>query len=225
MQIKEKTSPVIYGTLTDKELIDLILDEGNEEALLYLIYERYERKLKYYAYRYYDSLEYYEDLCNELYLHLKGKDGDWSVLHNFQWRSSFATWFSLVASHLFWKKRDELIGREDDFGSKREGEGEQPIPEPPIEPENEKRVMLLEAISRLKDEDYRLIIIKELEGYNHKEIAEMLVEKRKRDGKVSYYNGKEVVPDARYVDMNKARALKEIKAHVEQIKQKWYGNK
>lgn len=225
MQIKEKTSPVIYGTLTDKELIDLILDEGNEEALLYLIYERYERKLKYYVYRYYDSLEYYEDLCNELYLHLKGKDGDWIVLRNFQWRSSFVTWFGLVASHLFWKKRDELIGREDDFGSKREGEGEQPIPEPPIEPENEKRVMLLEAISRLKDEDYRLIIIKELEGYNHKEIAEMLVEKRKRDGKVSYYNGKEVVPDARYVDMNKARALKEIKAHVEQIKQKWYGNK
>lgn len=212
-----------YETLTDKQIIDLVLDESNEEALLYLIYGRYEKRLKFYIYRYYDSLEYYEDLCNELYLHLKGKDGDWSVLRSFQWRSSFATWFSLVASHLFWKKRDELIGREDDFDSKREGE--QPIPEPPVEPENEKRVMLFEAISRLKDEDYRLIIIKELEGYNHKEIAEMLVEKRKRVGKVTYYNGVEVVPDARYVDMNKARALKEIKAHVEQIKQEWYGNK
>lgn len=214
-----------YIALTDKELVDLVLNEGNEEALLYLIYERYERKLKYYAFRYYDSLEYYEDLCNELYLHLKGKDGDWSVLRSFQWRSSFATWFSLVASHLFWKKRDELIGRSDNLDSKREGEGELPFPEPPIEPENEKRVMLLEAISRLKDEDYRLIIIKELEGYNHKEIAEMLVEKRKCDGKVTRYRGEVVVPDAHYVDMNKARALKEIKAHVEQIKQEWYGNK
>lgn len=214
-----------YIALTDKELVDLVLNEGNEEALLYLIYDRYERKLKFYTYRYYDSLEYYEDLCNELYLHLKGKDGDWSVLRSFQWRSSFATWFSLVASHLFWKKRDELIGRSDNLDSKREGEGELPLPEPPIDPENEKRVMLLEAISRLKDEDYRLIIIKELEGYNHKEIAEMLVEKRKCVGKVTYYNGVEVVPDARYVDMNKARALKEIKAHVEQIKQEWYGNK
>lgn len=214
-----------YIALTDKQLVGLVLNEGNEEALLFLIFERYERKLKFYTYRYYDSLEYYEDLCNELYLHLKGKDGDWSVLRSFQWRSSFATWFSLVASHLFWKKRDELIGRGDDFDSKREGEGEQPIPEPPVEPENEKRVMLLEAISRLKDEDYRLIIIKELEGYNHKEIAEMLVEKRKCDGKVTRYRGEVVVPDARYVDMNKARALKEIKAHVEQIKQEWYGNK
>lgn len=214
-----------YIALTDKELVDLVLNEGNEEALLYLIYERYERKLKFYTYRYCDSLEYYEDLCNELYLHLKGKDGDWSVLRSFQWRSSFATWFSLVASHLFWKKRDELIGRSDNFDSKREGEGELPLPEPLIEPENEKRVMLLEAISRLKDEDYRLIIIKELEGYNHKEIAEMLVEKRKCDGKVTRYRGEVVVPDAHYVDMNKARALKEMKAHVEQIKQEWYGNK
>lgn len=219
MQIKEKTSQVIYGALTDKGLIDLVLNEGNEEALLYLIFERYEKKLKFYTFRYYGSLEFYEDLCNELYLHLKGKDGDWSVLRNFQWRSSFATWFNLVASHLFWKKRDELIGLGNDFGSKREEEGEQPIPEPPVESENEKRVMLLEAISRLKDEDYRLIIIKELEGYNHKEIAEMLIEKRKRDGKVTRYRGEVVVPDAHYVDMSKARALKEIKIYVEQIKQ------
>ena len=216
---------VPYTTLTDKELIALVLDEGNEEVLLYLIYERYEKRLKFYIYRYYDSLEYYEDLCNELYLHLKGKDGDWSVLRSFQWRSSFATWFSLVASYLFWKKRDELIGLTGESGSNDERDGEQSFPEPPVEPENEKRVMLLEAINRLKDEDYRLIIIKELEGYNHKEIADMLIEKRKREGRETNYRGKVVVPDAHYVDMNKARALKEIKSHVEQIKQEWYGNK
>lgn len=214
-----------YTAFTDKFLIDLVLEDGNEEALLYLIYERYERKLKFYTYRYYDSLEYYEDLCNELYLHLKGKDGDWSVLRSFQWRSSFATWFSLVASHLFWKKRGELIGLGDDSDSIDVDNGEQPLPEPKPEPENEQRVMLLEAINRLEDEDNRLIIIKELEGYNHKEIAEMLVEKRKREGKVTYYRGKVVVPNARYVDMNKHRALEEIKEHVEQIRKEWYGNK
>lgn len=214
-----------YIALTDKRLITLVLDEGNEEALLYLIYERYEKKLKYYAFRYYDSLEYYEDLCNELYLHLKGANGDWSVLRSFQWRSSFSTWFSSVASHLFWKKRRELLGLGDDSDSIDVDNGEQPLPEPKPETENEQRVMLLEAINRLRDEDDRLIIIKELEGYNHKEIAEMLVEKRKREGKVTYYRGKVVVPNARYVDMNKHRALEEIKVHVEQIKQEWYGNK
>ena len=53
----------------------------------------------------------------------------------------------------------------------------------------------------------------------------MLIEKRKREGRETNYRGKVVVPDAHYVDMNKARALKEIKSHVEQIKQEWYGNK
>lgn len=214
-----------YETLTDKQIIDLVLDESNEEALLYLIYGRYEKKLKYYAFRYYDSLEYHEDLCNELYLHLKGTNGDWAVLRSFQWRSSFSTWFSSVASHLFWKKRGELIGSGEDAGSSRVDNGEQPLPEPEPEPENEKRVMLLEAINRLKDENHRFIIIKELEGYNHKEIAEMLVEKRKREGRETYYGGELVVPNARYVDMNKHRALEEIKEHVEQIRKEWYGNK
>ena len=59
----------------------------------------------------------------------------------------------------------------------------------------------------------------------HKEIADMLIEKRKREGRETYYRGKVVTPDAHYVDMNKARALKEIKSHVEQIKQEWYGSK
>lgn len=83
----------------------------------------------------------------------------------------------------------------------------------------------MEAINRLENDDYRFILIKELEGYNHKEIAEMMVAKRKKENKVTFYDGKIVVPDAHYVDMNKARALKEVKAIVEQIKKDWYENK
>ena len=83
----------------------------------------------------------------------------------------------------------------------------------------------MEAINRLKNDDYRFILIKELEGYSHKEIAEMLIIKRKEENKRTFYKGKEVVPDATYVDMNKARALKEVKAIVEQIKKEWYENK
>ena len=53
----------------------------------------------------------------------------------------------------------------------------------------------------------------------------MLAEKREREGRIAYYRGELVVPDAHYVDMNKALAVAEIKAHVEQIKREWYGNK
>lgn len=213
-----------YRDMTDKEIVDLII-AGNEEAMLYLLYDRYENDLKFYAWRYYDSLVYLEDLINYLYIQFKGKNGDWQPLKSFQWKCKFRTWFCSVASHLFLEKRDELIGLGGKDGSKGTDGGDKPIPEPTPEPENPKLVMLMEAINRLENDDYRFILIKELEGYNHKEIAEMMVAKRKKENKVTFYKGKIVVPDAHYVDMNKARAIREIKAIVEQIKKDWYENK
>ena len=210
--------------MTDKEIVDLII-AGNEEAMLYLLYDRYENDLKFYAWRYYDSLVYLEDLINYLYIQFKGKNGDWQPLKSFQWKCKFRTWFCSVASHLFLEKRDELIGLGGKGGSKVTDGGDKPLPEPKPEPENPKLVMLMEAINRLENDDYRFILIKELEGYNHKEIAEMMVAKRKKENKVTFYNGRIVVPDAHYVDMNKARALREVKAIVEQIKKDWYENK
>lgn len=213
-----------YGDMSDKEIVDLII-AGNEEAMLYLLYDRYENDLKFYAWRYYDSLVYLEDLINYLYIQFKGKNGDWQPLKSFQWKCKFRTWFCSVASHLFLEKRDELIGLGGKDGSKGTDGGDKPIPEPTPEPENQKLVMLMEAINRLENDDYRFILIKELEGYNHKEIAEMMVAKRKKENKVTFYKGKIVVPDAHYVDMNKARAIREVKAIVEQIKKDWYENK
>lgn len=213
-----------YSELPDKEIVDLII-AGNEEAMLYLLYDRYENDLKFYAWRYYDSLAYLEDLINYLYIQFKGKKGDWQPLKSFQWKCKFRTWFCSVASHLFLEKRDELIGLGGKDGSKGTDGGDKPIPEPTPEPENQKLVMLMEAINRLENDDYRFILIKELEGYNHKEIAEMMVAKRKKENKVTFYKGKIVVPDGHYVDMNKARALREVKAIVEQIKKDWYENK
>ena len=210
--------------MTDKEIVDLII-VGNEEAMLYLLYDRYENDLKFYVWRYYDSLAYLEDLINYLYIQFKGKKGDWQPLKSFQWKCKFRTWFCSVASHLFLEKRDELIGLGGKDGSKGTDGGDKPIPEPTPEPENQKLVMLMEAINRLENDDYRFILIKELEGYNHKEIAEMMVAKRKKENKATFYKGKIVVPDAHYVDMNKARALREVKAIVEQIKKDWYENK
>ena len=213
-----------YRDMTDKEIVDLII-AGNEEAMFYLLYDRYENDLKFYAWRYYDSLAYLEDLINYLYIQFKGKNGDWQPLKSFQWKCKFRTWFCSVASHLFLEKRDELIGLGGKDGSKGTDGGDKPLPEPKPEPENQKLVMLMEAINRLENDDYRFILIKELEGYNHKEIAEMMVAKRKKENKVTFYKGKIVVPDAHYVDMNKARALREVKAIVEQIKKDWYENK
>ena len=84
--------------------------------------------------------------------------------------------------------------------------------------------MTLEAIQRLKNDDYRFVLIKELMGYNHKEIAVMLAKKRMIENRHSTYRGSEVTPDAHYVDMIKGRALREVKMIVQHIKCEWYGN-
>jgi len=156
-----------YKNMTDKDIVDLII-AGNEEAMLYLLYDRYENDLKFYAWRYYDSLAYLEDLINYLYIQFKGKNGDWQPLKSFQWKCKFRTWFCSVASHLFLEKREEMIGLGGKDGSKGTDGGDKPIPEPTPEPENQKLVMLMEAINRLENDDYRFILIKELEGYNMK---------------------------------------------------------
>ena len=78
--------------------------------------------------------------------------------------------------------------------------------------------IMLEAINKLKNEEYRLILIKDLEGYSHADIAKMIIEKRKREGKQRMYNGKLVVPDAHSVDCDKARAIIELRKIMQQIK-------
>lgn len=212
-----------YKDMTDQEIISLVVN-GNEEAFLYLIYDRYENDIKYHAWRYYNTFDYLEDLISCLCIHLKGEAGDWGKLNSFKGKSSFRTWFGTVVSRLFLEKRKELIG----LGAREDSmvihESESPLPEPQQEPVNQKAVILMEAINRLKNDDHRFIILKELEGYNSKEIAEMITEKRKRENKVSYYNGKVVVPNSNYVDMNRARAINEIRAIVKQIKKEWNEN-
>ena len=52
----------------------------------------------------------------------------------------------------------------------------------------------------------------------------MLEEIRRRENRIPVRNGKEVIPTAEYVHMIKGRALKRVKAIIEQIKEEWYGN-
>ena len=53
--------------------------------------------------------------------------------------------------------------------------------------------MLLEAISRLDDADYRFILVKQLEGYKPYEIAILLERKRRAENRLPMRNGEEVI--------------------------------
>ena len=214
-----------YKNLTDNEIVDLIIG-GNEEAAIYLIYDKYANDIRYKAWSIYETLNYLDDLNQILYMHLRGSNGNWQALRTFRNESKFKTWFiGSVVNNLFLDKRKEMIGSAKFHGIIVETDPDKPMPEPKPEHGKEKMAMVVEAIGRLQNEEYRLILIKDLEGYNHEEIAKMIEEKRKKENKLRTYRGKVVTPNAEYVDMIKGRAIKELRPIVEQIKNEWYGNK
>ena len=71
--------------------------------------------------------------------------------------------------------------------------------------------MLMEAIGQLKADD-KFVVLKRLEGYKSKEIAEMLKVKWHKKGFQKQNNDNElVVPDAGYVDVHFQRAKAMLK--------------
>ena len=215
-----------YSNMTDNEICNLIMD-GNEEAALYLIYDRYAEDIRYKAYTIFKTFDYLDDLNQILYIHLKGSDHKWQTLRTFKNECRFRTWFiGSVVNNLFLSKRRLMIGTERFHNLLIETDPEKPLPEPKQELRKDERLIaVMEAISKLKNDEYRFILIKDLEGYNHTEIAAMIELKRKKENKVKYYAGKPIVPNAAYVDQAKAKALAEVKLIVETDKNEYYANK
>lgn len=206
-----------YNDKEDKDIVKMILDDGNQEAMLYLIYERYDPLIKKLCKKYYTSLSYYEQLQTELFIHMKAKD--WHTLRSFSWRSSFGTWLGIVAGHLFLKKMPELIGIDPyTISIGEDGDnGEVNPPAPGDEHEFDDRMTLLgEAIQQLDDPDQRFILYREFDGYTPKEIAIQLEELRRKEGRLKSKktdNNKtiDIIPNAEYIHMLKGRAKTNIR--------------
>lgn len=215
-----------YKDLDDRQIIDLVLSDGNEEAILFLIFERYLPLLKKLCMRYYGDLYYLEQLQVELLIHLK--NNDWHPIRGFGWRSSFGTWLGTVAGNLFIKKMPELIGIDKFLVSIGENgeDGEVNIPEPEPSHENDIHMtLLIEAIQQLEDKDQRFILLREFDGYTPKEIARQLEAYRRKENrlKTKKVNGQieEIIPSAEYVHMLKGRAKDNIRVIISELKKEY----
>lgn len=215
-----------YKDLDDRQIIDLVLSDGNEEAMLFLIFERYQPLLKKLCTRYYGDLYYLEQLQVELLILLKVND--WHPVRGFGWRSSFGTWLGTVAGNLFIKKMPELIGIDKfpvSIGENGE-DGEVNIPEPEPPHENDMHMtLLIEAIQQLEDKDQRFILLREFDGYTPKEIARQLEAYRRKENrlKTKKVNGliEEIIPSAEYVHMLKGRAKDNIRVIISELKKEF----
>lgn len=206
-----------YEGYTDKELVELVTKpkEGkkpNDEGVAYLLYQRYNPLLhKLYLSTYEKKYDLYGDCMNDLFAYLKSGEPAWRKLINLEWRSSFGTWLSITARHRFVENKPYLIGKLPNTLSIDGGKEGNPvqIPDYGVESYEDKelKVMLMEAISLLKDADQKFVMIKRLQGYNSKEIAILLQKRWAKHGIVKYNNKKQVVvPDAAYVDVRTQRA-------------------
>lgn len=218
---------IAYKELTDKQVVELILAlPHNEEAAAFLLYDRYDPLL----HSIYNKLTrerfWYDDCVDELFIHLKCKDGTWRTLASFEWRSTLGCWLKGVAKHKFLEVLPKLI---ENGGSNLSLDANDDDPErTPIllsdggEEDYERRqrkVMLMEAIAALKDDDQRFVILKRLEGYDSNEIA-LLMQKRWQKHDIVKYNnkGQRVVPDAAYVDVRTQRAKENLRILIVEIK-------
>lgn len=210
-----------YTELNDKEIVDKIINKPyNEEAAAYLIYNRYDPLLhKLYRSIFDKDPSWYEDCLGDLFEFLKGKERDWNKLRSFEWRSKFGPWLSSTARHRFIEIKPYLIGKiippisiDDNDGNKA------PVQLPDNGGEEyerlQKKILLMEAVGMLKDPDQKFVILKRLQGYNSKEIAELMKRSWAKHGIKKYDNkGNVVIPTPGYVDVRTQRAkdnLKEI---------------
>lgn len=207
-----------YKDLSDKQIVDKILAlPHNEEAAAYLLHNRYDPLLqKVYKLLSEDGF-WYDDCVDELFMHLKGKDGSWHTLSTFEWRSTLGCWLKGVAKNKFLEVLPKLIENGGITVSLDSDDPEKPRVQIPDGGEEsyerrQRKVMLMEAIGQLKDDDQRFVILKRLQGYNSKEIAILLQKKWQRHGIKKYNNKKElVVPDAAYVDVRTQRAKENLR--------------
>lgn len=207
-----------YSKLSDKQIVEKVLaDPHDEESAAYLLHDRYAPLLSNLYHRFTKDDTWFDDCVNELFMHIKGKDGSWRALAGFEWRSTFGHWLRRVANSKF----KELLPKLIENGGRNVSIDNDDPQQPPVQlsdrgketfERNMNKVMLLEAIGRLKDEDQRFVVLKRLDGYKSKEIATMLEIKWEKHGIVRYNNDHEVVvPDEGYVNVHYQRAKKELK--------------
>ena len=209
-----------YESLSDKEIIIKIITlPYNEEAAVYLLYDRYSPKFRKLSIYVYGNLDWYDDCVDDLFEYLKGKDLDWQKLRSFQWRCKFSSWIIVTARNRFVEIKPYLIGKINNPISIDNDSETRPMVQIIDEyvdsyERREQKIKLLEAIHLLKDPDQKFVIMKTLQGYNSSEIAELLAKQWMEDNIKKYNNkGETVVPTAAYVDVRRQRAkaaLKEI---------------
>ena len=203
-----------YFGLCDEKIINLIVNiPHDEKTAAYLIHQKYHPLLFSIYKRVFDNnLSWYEDCLSDFFIYIKGTDLDWHKLVTYERKSTFGAWLSRTAYNRFIYIKPSLVGNGKvtvSLDNKSESKRVIQIPDTPDSLYDNREIynLMIEAIGLLKDPDQKFVILKRLQGYNSKEIAQLMQKRWEKHGIVKYNNkNQKVVPTAAYVDVRMQRA-------------------
>ena len=146
---------------SDRELVEAVLERKDEQAFRELSRRHTPRLLALVARLLARSDDEAEDVVQEVWVHA------FESLGRFEWNSSFSTWLTGVGLN---RVRDRIRK----YARSRETAMEV-VPEiAVVHAPHEARVDLERMIARLPDEQRMVLVLHDVEGFKHREIAEQL---------------------------------------------------
>lgn len=157
------------NTLTDQQIIEYLI-RGNGQVIQYLFYEKCSSMFGYIIKEVFAYQVDKDELVNELYIYLS--EDNWKKVREFEGRSKFTTWLSVISVRYFYKKKRNMI--EFDPRKTQINEAEK------LSNDNTydsfvKNIDLYNAINKLKNARDRFVIMAlEIEGRTIEEVAKSL---------------------------------------------------
>jgi len=153
--------PLVHSDASRSDADLAVATRAGDASALAALYERHSQALFAVAYRLLNSRESAEDVIHDVFVGLP------EALRKYDERGSLKQWLGRVtASVALSRMRRERTASEVEFGEHLH------LSLPRSEPHE--RITLQDAIARLPDSLRAVLVLKEIEGYSHAEIASML---------------------------------------------------
>jgi RNA polymerase sigma factor (sigma-70 family) len=152
--------------LTDKQIIDYLII-GDNRVTNFLFYEKCSSMFGYIIKEVFAYQVDKDELVSELYIYLS--EDNWKKVREFEGRSKFTTWLSVISVRYFYKKKRNMI--ESDPRNTQIDEAEK-LPSGVTYDNFVNNIDLYNAINKLKNPRDRFVIMAlEIEGQTPDEVA------------------------------------------------------
>lgn len=170
-EFEAKATPM--SLLEDKQLI-LLIQEGDEKLAFTELIKRYQIPVYSLLYNLAQKAEVADDLTQTTFIKA------WKSLPIFEGRSKFSTWVFRIAHNVFYdySRKKELYAEDINDQKFQQNTIDSSFHASEASPDDaliikEQKALFKKAVSSLSEEQRTVLMLKEVQGYSYKEIAEI----------------------------------------------------